>query len=112
MASGATIVCFTTERGSAFGFKLAPTIKLASNAPLYQRQFDDMDRNCGQIVDGKDTIESMGEQIFDEIITVASGGKTKSEALRYGDSECTAWHGQASIVTDISCHGLSGTNAY
>ncbi|PCI53794.1 MAG: galactonate dehydratase [Alphaproteobacteria bacterium] len=92
VASGATIVCFTTGRGSAFGFKPTPTIKLASNTPLYLRQLDDMDINCGRIADGEDTIETMGGQIFERIITIASGEKTKSEILGYGDNEYTPWH--------------------
>ena len=91
VASGATIVCFTTGRGSAFGYKPSPSLKLATNTDLYQRMTEDMDINCGSIIDGDDTLESKGREILDHIIRVASGEQTKSERLGYGDAEFTPW---------------------
>lgn len=91
VASGATIVCFTTGRGSAFGYKPSPSIKLATNTPLFEHMSEDMDINCGTIVDGQDTLDSKGREILDTIIKIASGEKTKSEQLGYGDAEFTPW---------------------
>ena len=91
VASGCQIVCFTTGRGSAFGSKPAPTIKLATNSRLYAAMTDDMDINCGDIVDGDATIESKGEEIFGKILAVASGDHTKSEELGLGDNEFVPW---------------------
>ncbi|MCG5260543.1 altronate dehydratase [Cupriavidus gilardii] len=92
IASGANLICFTTGRGSMFGSKPAPTIKLASNTPMYRRLSDDMDINCGVIVDGELTVAEMGQRIFDHILRVASGEKTRSELLRLGDNEFVPWH--------------------
>jgi altronate hydrolase len=91
IASGCQIVCFTTGRGSAFGSKPAPTIKLATNSRLYASMEDDMDINCGDIVDGEATIESKGEEIFRKMLAVASGERTKSEQLGLGDNEFVPW---------------------
>lgn len=91
VASGATVVCFTTGRGSAFGYKPAPSIKLATNTPLFEHMSEDMDINCGTIIDGQDTLDSKGAEILDTIIRIASGEKTKSEQLGYGDAEFTPW---------------------
>jgi altronate hydrolase len=90
VASGCTVICFTTGRGSAFGFKPSPSIKLATNNDTWQRQEEDMDINCGDILDGV-TIEEKGRQIFEEVIAVASGKRTKSEELGYGDNEFVPW---------------------
>lgn len=92
IASGANLICFTTGRGSMFGSKPAPTIKLASNTPMYRRLADDMDINCGVIVDGELTVAEMGQRIFDHILRVASGEKTRSELLGLGDNEFVPWH--------------------
>ncbi|WP_064575693.1 UxaA family hydrolase [Cupriavidus gilardii] len=92
IASGANLICFTTGRGSMFGSKPAPTIKLASNTPMYQRLADDMDINCGVIVDGELTVAEMGQRIFEHILRVASGEKTRSELLGLGDNEFVPWH--------------------
>ena len=73
IASGANLICFTTGRGSMFGSKPAPTIKLASNTPMFTRLEEDMDINCGQVIDGTLTIEEMGQQIFEHILRAASG---------------------------------------
>ena len=90
VAGGANMICFTTGRGSAYGCKPAPSIKLATNTPLYQRMGDDMDINCGDILDGV-SVEEKGRQIFEEILAVASGKKSKSEELGYGDNEFVPW---------------------
>jgi altronate hydrolase len=90
VASGCNVICFTTGRGSAFGFKPAPSIKLATNSDTWRRQEEDMDINCGDILDGV-TIEAKGKEIFDEIVAVASGKRSKSEALGYGDNEFVPW---------------------
>jgi altronate hydrolase len=91
VASGANIVCFTTGRGSCFGFKPAPSIKLATNSEMYRRMEDDMDVNCGVILDGEVTVEQMGERIFDLVLLVASGERSKSESLGFGNHEFTPW---------------------
>lgn len=91
VASGANLVCFSTGRGSAFGFKPAPSIKLATNTAMYDRLEEDMDINCGPVVDEARSIEAMGEEIFDFWLKVASGAPSKSEALGYGDHEFVPW---------------------
>jgi altronate hydrolase len=91
VAGGATIICFTTGRGSVFGCKPAPAIKLASNTALYDRMKEDMDIDCGPIVEGEATVEEIGERIFLSILETASGKKTKSEILGIGDNEFVPW---------------------
>jgi len=91
IAGGANLVCFTTGRGSAFGCKPAPSIKLATNTPMYRKLEEDMDINCGQILDGSASMAGMGQQIFQSILRVASGEKTKSERLGLGDHEFVPW---------------------
>ncbi|VAW11029.1 Altronate dehydratase [hydrothermal vent metagenome] len=91
IASGCNIVCFTTGRGSAFGSKPAPTIKLATNSRMYEAMTEDMDINCGDIASGGATVHSKGEEIFEEILRVASGGQSKSEAMGLGDNEFVPW---------------------
>jgi altronate hydrolase len=90
VAGGANILCFTTGRGSAYGCKPTPSIKLATNSETYRRMVDDMDINCGDILDGV-SIEKKGREIFDLMLKVASGEKTKSEMLGYGDNEFVPW---------------------
>lgn len=90
VAGGANMLCFTTGRGSAYGCKPTPSIKLASNTPMFERMKEDMDINCGDVLDGVG-IEEKGRQIFDEILAVASGKRTKSEELGYGDNEFVPW---------------------
>jgi altronate hydrolase len=92
VASGANIVCFTTGRGSVYGCKPAPSLKLATNSPMYQRMSDDMDVNCGEILDGSTTVQEKGEQIFQLILDTASGKPSKSEELGFGENEFTPWH--------------------
>ncbi|MBS0481667.1 MAG: altronate dehydratase [Proteobacteria bacterium] len=91
VAGGANIMVFTTDRGSAFGCKPVPSIKLAGSTQLYRRMPDDMDINTGTILDGVETIEQVGTQIFERIIAVASGEKTASETLGYGEEEFCPW---------------------
>jgi altronate hydrolase len=91
VASGANVVCFTTGRGSVFGFKPSPSIKLATNTPMYNRMSEDMDINCGGIADGDATVAQVGQQVFDKILEVASGTPSKSEALGFGDAEFIPW---------------------
>jgi altronate hydrolase len=91
VASGAQIICFTTGRGSAFGAKPAPCLKLSSNTPLYERMKEDIDINCGGVLDGEMSLYACGEKIFADILAVASGEPTKSELLGYGDNEFTPW---------------------
>lgn len=92
IASGANLICFTTGRGSMFGSKPAPTIKLATNTPMYRRLEDDMDINCGLVLDGEASIEQMGQRIFEHMLRTASGERTKSELLGLGDNEFVPWH--------------------
>jgi altronate hydrolase len=90
VAGGANVLAFTTGRGSAYGCKPTPSIKLATNTPMYETMVDDMDINCGDVLDGV-SIEEKGQQIFAKIISVASGERTKSEDLGYGDAEFVPW---------------------
>lgn len=75
-----------------FGSKPAPTIKLASNTAMFERLRDDMDINCGLILDGERSVEEMGEDIFQHILRAASGERTRSELLGLGDHEFVPWH--------------------
>jgi altronate hydrolase len=91
VASGGNLICFTTGRGSCFGFKPVPSIKLATNTEMYRRMDEDMDINCGVILDGEASIEAMGQKIFDLVLEVASGRRSKSEELGLGNHEFTPW---------------------
>jgi altronate hydrolase len=90
VAGGANMLCFTTGRGSAFGCKPTPSIKLASNTYIYDHMIEDMDLNCGDILDGV-SLADKGAEIFRHILRVASGERTKSEIIGYGDSEFVPW---------------------
>lgn len=90
VASGANVVCFTTGRGSCFGCKPVPSIKIATNTPMYERMQDDMDVDAGVILSGT-TVEAVGKQIFELILAVASGQKTKSELHGVGEEEFAPW---------------------
>jgi altronate hydrolase len=92
VASGANLVAFTTGRGSCFGCRPAPSIKLATNTAIFQRLEEDMDVDCGAILSGSRTIEGMGSEIFQQFIDTASGTPTKSELLGYGEDEFVPWH--------------------
>lgn len=91
IAGGANLVAFTTGRGSVFGSKPAPTVKLASNTIMYQHMLEDMDINCGTILDGIETIEQCGARIFERLLAVAGGDRSKSEVLDFGDDEFAPW---------------------
>ncbi len=91
VASGANVVCFTTGRGSVFGYKPAPSIKLATNSAMYERMSEDMDINCGAVLDEGISVQEMGQRIFDKVLDVASGNPSKSEELGFGDHEFIPW---------------------
>jgi altronate hydrolase len=91
VAGGANLVCFTTGRGSVFGCKPAPSIKLATNSPMYRRMDEDMDVNCGVVLDGDATVQQLGAQIFELMLSVASGERTKSERFDFGAAEFAPW---------------------
>ena len=91
VAGGANLLCFTTGRGSAYGNKPCPCIKLATNTPMYNQMVEDMDINCGDVIEGV-SLETKGQQIFDLILKTASGQKTKSEELGYGENEYVPWY--------------------
>jgi len=91
VASGATLIAFTTGRGSAFGFKPSPSIKLSSNTEIYRRMNEDIDLDCGAIADGGATVAQKGEEILDYLLDVASGRRSKSELLGYGGNEFVPW---------------------
>ena len=91
VAGGANMICFTTGRGSAFGCAPSPSLKLATNSALWQRQQEDIDINCGEIIDGACSTEVMGERIFKLMVQTASGQASKSELHGYGQSEFVPW---------------------
>lgn len=91
VAGGANLICFTTGRGSAYGCAPSPSLKLSTNTALWQRQEDDMDINCGGVVDGTETVQQAGERIFQLMIDTASGRQTKSEQHGYGQNEFVPW---------------------
>ncbi len=91
VASGCNLVCFTTGRGSVYGNKPVPSLKLATNTPMYEHMAEDMDINCGTVTDGTETLEEVGERIFRKMLAVASGERTKSEELGFGDAEFVPW---------------------
>jgi altronate hydrolase len=91
VAGGANMVCFTTGRGSVFGCKPAPSIKLATNTPMFKHIEDDMDVNCGTILDGEETVQECGGRIFELMLRVASGERTKSESFDFGAAEFAPW---------------------
>ena len=91
VAGGANLICFTTGRGSAYGCAPSPSLKLATNTALWQRQEEDMDINCGGIVDGSETVDEAGERIFRLMLATASGRATKSETHGYGQNEFVPW---------------------
>ena len=91
VASGANVICFTTGRGSCFGCKPVPSLKLSTNTAMYEKMSEDMDINCGTIAEGKEKIEEVGQKIFDLVVNTASGNKSKSEINGYGDEEFNPW---------------------
>jgi altronate hydrolase len=91
VAGGANLICFTTGRGSAYGCQPTPSLKLASNNELWLRQQEDIDINCGDIVSGFSTVDEIGEQIFQRMLSCASGERSVSEVLGYGQNEFVPW---------------------
>jgi altronate hydrolase len=91
VAGGANLLCFTTGRGSVFGMKPTPSIKLATNSAMYERMTDDMDVNCGTILTGEESVAQCGERIFQLMLRIASGERTKSEGYDFGASEFAPW---------------------
>jgi len=91
VAGGANVICFTTGRGSVYGCKPAPSLKLATNSAMYRKMSEDMDINCGAILDGEMTVQQAGEMIFRRIIEVASGRRTMSEEHGFGEDEFAPW---------------------
>ena len=91
MAGGCNVGVFTTGRGSVYGCKPSPCIKVATNTPMYEHMIDDMDLNAGTILDGIETVEQVGQRILEKIIAVSSGEKTKSEQQGLGDEEFAPW---------------------
>jgi len=91
VASGSNVICFTTGRGSCFGYKPVPSIKIATNTNMFNELEDDMDINAGSIMDGESDIATIGKKIYYSIIDTASGKLTKSEINGYGDDEFNPW---------------------
>jgi len=92
VAGGANMIVFTTGRGSAYGCAPSPSLKLSTNTPLWVKQEEDIDLNCGEIVDGNATVEQIGKRLFDLMLATASGAKSKSELHGYGQSEFVPWY--------------------
>jgi altronate hydrolase len=91
VAGGANLICFTTGRGSAYGCAPSPSLKLSTNTALWTKQQEDIDIDCGGIVDGVETVDEAGERIFRLMLDTASGRKTKSELHGYGQNEFVPW---------------------
>jgi altronate hydrolase len=91
VASGANVICFTTGRGSCFGCKPVPSLKLATNTTMFNRMSEDMDVNCGTVIDGEENVEEVGKRVFELVLKTASGSKSKSELNGYGDEEFNPW---------------------
>jgi len=91
VAGGANLICFTTGRGSAYGCAPSPSLKLSTNTALWVKQEDDIDINCGEVIDGSSSVDAMGERIFRLMLATASGTKTKSELHGYGQNEFVPW---------------------
>ena len=91
VAGGANMICFTTGRGSAYGCAPSPSLKLSTNSALWARQEDDIDINCGVIIDGTANVQEMGARFFQLILDTASGKKSKSELHGYGQNEFVPW---------------------
>jgi altronate hydrolase len=91
VASGANLIAFTTGRGSTFGCKPVPSLKLATNTQIFERMRDDIDVNCGDIVDGSASIKEKGREILEALIKMASGEPSASERLGFGEAEFAPW---------------------
>lgn len=91
IGGGATVIVFTTGRGSVIGARPTPVIKVATNTAMYDRMREDMDLNAGRIADGTASLEEVGAEVFEEILAVASGASTVSEELGLGQEEFVPW---------------------
>ena len=91
IACGAHVITFSTGRGSVVGSAVSPVIKVCANPETYRRLSEDMDINAGTILDGTETVEQVGKRIFEKIVAVAGGEKTKSELAGIGDEEFAPW---------------------
>jgi altronate hydrolase len=91
VAGGANLICFTTGRGSAYGCAPSPSLKLGTNSELWRRQEEDIDLNCGEILDGTRSVDEMGQEIFELMLATASGMRSKSELHGYGQNEFVPW---------------------
>src|SRR5690606_30553065 len=91
VAGGANVICFTTGRGSVYGCKPSPSLKLATNTRMYRHMSEDMDINCGEILEGATTVQQKGAEILQRIIEIASGQRTKSEEYGFGEDEFAPW---------------------
>ena len=91
VAGGANLICFTTGRGSAYGCAPSPSLKLGTNTALWKRQEEDIDLNCGSILEGEKTVDELGQEIFELILATASGSPSKSELHGYGQNEFVPW---------------------
>lgn len=91
VAGGANLICFTTGRGSVYGCRPVPSVKVATNTEMYRRLADDMDLNCGTIADGEEDLHAAGSRLFDLLLEVASGRRTRSEELGVGAEEFVPW---------------------
>jgi altronate hydrolase len=92
VAGGANMIVFTTGRGSAYGCAPSPSLKLSTNTPLWIKQEEDIDLNCGEIADGAASVEEIGAKLFTLMLETASGKKSKSEIHGYGQSEFVPWY--------------------
>jgi altronate hydrolase len=91
VAGGANLICFTTGRGSAYGCAPSPSLKFSTNTALWLKQQEDIDLDCGGIVEGSDSVDAAGERIFRLMLDTASGRHTKSELHGYGQNEFVPW---------------------
>ncbi|MGH3387417.1 MAG: hypothetical protein ACRDOO_00895, partial [Actinomadura sp.] len=91
VAGGANIIAFTTGRGSVFGSRPVPTVKLASNSAMARHMAGDIDLDCGAVIDGEVSLDEMGEQVLDLVVRVASGAESASETLGLGGEEMVPW---------------------
>jgi len=92
VAGGANLICFTTGRGSAYGCAPSPSLKLSTNTPLWVKQEEDIDLNCGEIADGNASVDEVGRRLFDLMLATCSGARSKSEQHGYGQSEFVPWY--------------------
>jgi len=91
VAGGANLICFTTGRGSAYGCAPSPSFKLATNTALWRKQSDDMDMNCGEVLEGRQSIAQLGQTLFQRFLDIASGERSRSECHGYGQQEFVPW---------------------